>query len=155
MKDVSSAERLYRWVAASRMFRDRPITGFGPGNFYPYYKRYILPSFSTYLSDNKEKSTVHNYLLLQLVEQGIPGFSLTFLLLLFTFIYGERIYFQTQDKLHREFVAALLLSLTAILIQTMLSDLIETDKIGSFFYACIAMLVLMDLNNRSRLESAA
>jgi len=155
MKDVSSAERLYRWVAASRMFRDRPLTGFGPGNFYPYYKRYVLPSFATYLSDNKEKSTVHNYLLLQLVEQGIPGLILTFLLLLFVFIYGERIYYQTRDQLNRDLIVALILCLTAILVQTMLSDLIETDKIGSFFYACISMLVLLDLNNRNRLKATA
>jgi O-antigen ligase len=35
-----------------------------------------VKSFRTYVSDNPEKSTTHNYFLLQLAEQGIPGFLL-------------------------------------------------------------------------------
>ena len=30
MKDVSTAERFYRWIAGTRMLADKPITGFGP-----------------------------------------------------------------------------------------------------------------------------
>ncbi|HWB64982.1 MAG TPA: O-antigen ligase family protein, partial [Chitinophagales bacterium] len=72
-KDVSSMERVYRWVAATRMFKDHPWVGFGPGNFYPYYKRYTLSDFRTYVSDNPERSTTHNYLLFTLTEQGTIG----------------------------------------------------------------------------------
>ena len=61
-------ERVYRWVAATRMFKDHPWMGFGPGNFYPYYMHYTLSDFETYVSDNPERSTAHNYPLLLLAE---------------------------------------------------------------------------------------
>src|SRR5204863_8437894 len=79
-KDVSSMERIYRWVAATRMFKDHPWMGFGPGNFNPYYKSYTVSSFETYVSDNPEHSTAHNYPLLLLAEQGTIGLAIFFFL---------------------------------------------------------------------------
>ncbi len=73
LEDVSGMERVYRWVAAGRMVADKPLVGSGPSTFYPEYKRYTVHSFRTYVSDNPEKSTTHNYFLLLLAEQGFPG----------------------------------------------------------------------------------
>ncbi|MBK8953719.1 MAG: O-antigen ligase family protein [Chitinophagaceae bacterium] len=80
LKDVSTAERFYRWIAGVRMIKDNPVIGFGPGSFYPNYKEYTVPAFKTWVSNNKDHSTVHNYFLLLAVEQGLPG--LFFFLLL-------------------------------------------------------------------------
>ena len=72
-------ERLYRWVAGTRMTADKSILGFGPGNFYDYYKPFTLGTqFTTYVSENRDRSTVHNYLLMTAVEQGIPGLFLKY-----------------------------------------------------------------------------
>ena len=73
-EDISTMERLYRWVAAYGMIKDRFWTGFGPGNFYNFYKPYTLKSFRTYVSDNPERSGIHSYYLMVFVEQGLPGF---------------------------------------------------------------------------------
>jgi O-antigen ligase len=73
LKDVSTAERFYRWVAGARMIKDNATVGFGPGTFYYHYKSYGLPVFKTWVSDNEDHSTVHNYFLLTAIEQGIPG----------------------------------------------------------------------------------
>lgn len=51
-KDMSFMERIYRWVAAMHMIQDRPLTGFGPNNFYNFYKQYTVAIFETYVSDN-------------------------------------------------------------------------------------------------------
>ena len=80
LKDVSTAERFYRWIAGVRMIKDNALTGYGPNTFYNNYKPYAVPAFKTWVSDNKEHSTVHNYFLLIAIEQGIPG--LLFFLLL-------------------------------------------------------------------------
>lgn len=84
-EDVSSMERVYRWVAAARMVPERPLMGVGSGNFFDFYKKYGLGSFETYISDNKEQSTVHNYFLLMLVEQGFIGLAIFVLLTYFYF----------------------------------------------------------------------
>ena len=68
MKDLSTAERFYRWVAGTRMIEDYWQTGSGPGSFYNEYKPYTVPAFKTWVSANKEHTTVHNYFLLLLLQ---------------------------------------------------------------------------------------
>ena len=91
-KDVSTAERFYRWVAGARMSKERWVTGFGPTTFTQEYKPYTIPLFRTWVSDNKEQSTVHNYFLLVLIEQGVLGLLFFLLLLGALFWQAQKIY---------------------------------------------------------------
>jgi len=140
MRDLSTAERFYRWIAAVRMSKERWLTGYGPNSFYYEYKPYTVNAFTTYVSDNKEHSTVHNYFLLLLTEQGLPGLILFVVLIFSMMLYAQRLYHSSAD-LHEKglmLVIASLLSIIAVLIS--LSDLIETDKIGSLFFICLGLL---------------
>ena len=141
LEDVSGMERVYRWVAASRMIADRPITGSGAATFYPEYKRYTISGFRTYVSDNPEKSTTHNYFLLQLAEQGLPGFALFFLLLSVALLLAERLYHRSRVAQHRQVVLAATLSLVIIVFHLLLNELVEVDKIGAVFFVCLALLI--------------
>ncbi|MCW3126718.1 MAG: O-antigen polymerase [Bacteroidetes bacterium] len=144
-KDVSSMERIYRWVAAARMAHDRPYMGVGSGNFYNYYKSYTVTEFETYISDNEERSTVHNYYLLMLVEQGWIGLGIFLLLTFVVFIYGEAIYYRMDNREDRRAVMILLLVMFSIIINLLLSDMLESDKVGPFFFMVIALLALFDV----------
>lgn len=146
-KDVSSMERVYRWVAASHMFRDRPWFGFGPGTFYPTYKRYTVTSFETYVSDNPERSTTHNYFLFLLSEQGTVGLGIFFLLTIMLFAYGEKIYHRINNAEERRTVMALIIVLAMVYVNLLLSDMLESDKVGPFFFIAIALLVASDVRN--------
>jgi O-antigen ligase len=148
-EDISTMERVYRWVAGFRMVGERPLTGFGPNNFFDNYKTYTVTNFKTYVSDNPEKSTVHCYYLLMAIEQGIIG-AVLFLGLIFYFLLrGEQIYHNARLPWQRHTIMATLLSMVTILILITINDLIETDKIGSFFYINLAILTRMDLENES------
>lgn len=147
-KDVSSMERVYRWVAITRMFRDHPWMGFGPGNFYPYYQRYTLSDFETYVSDNPERSTAHDYFLLLLAEQGITGLAVFLILTAVIFIYGERIYHRMTNEEDRMIVLTLLLVIATVYVNILLSDLLESDKVGPFYFISIALLVAWDIKGR-------
>ncbi|OON67087.1 O-antigen ligase family protein [Hymenobacter sp. CRA2] len=142
LEDLSGMERVYRWVAAARMLADKPVTGSGPSTFYPEYKRYTVKSFRTYVSDNPEHSTTHNYFLLQLAEQGVPGFALFALLVCVTLLVAERLYHRSaaQPRIRRV-VLAVTLSLVVIIFHLTLNELIEVDKIGSFFFIGLAVLI--------------
>ncbi len=153
-EDVSSAERVYRWIAGIRMWLDKPVIGYGPGNFYGFYKSFTVTSFKTYVSENPERSSVHNYFILLLTEQGVLGLLFFLALTIALLTQGQRIYHETIDKAERRYVMAVLLCLVIIYMNTMLSDLIETDKIGSFFFICIALIVNQDIRNR-RLKNQA
>lgn len=147
-KDVSSMERVYRWVAAVRMFQDHPYMGFGPGNFYPYYKRYTVNAFETYVSDNPERSTAHNYSLLLLTEQGAIGLGIFLFLTIVIFIYGEDIYHRAKTERDKQTAMMLLLMLAMVYVNLTLSDMLETDKVGPFFFIAIALLAALDIRNR-------
>jgi len=146
-------ERVYRWVAAIRMYKEHPYMGFGPGNFYPYYKSYTLSSFETYVSDNPERSTAHNYLLLLLVEQGTIGLGIFIFLTAVIFIYGEKVYHRIKNEDDKKIAMMLLLVLSMVYVNLTLSDMLETDKVGPFFFFCIALLAAVDIRNRKLLKT--
>ena len=145
LQDVSGMERVYRWVAAARMIADKPLVGSGAATFYPEYKRYTVKSFRTYVSDNPEKSTTHNYFLLQLAEQGIPGFLLFLLLIATALLQAERLYHRARHApAVRRVVLAAMLSLVIIVFHLTLNELVEVDKIGPVFFVCLALLIRAD-----------
>ena len=145
LQDVSGMERVYRWVAAARMIADKPLVGSGAATFYPEYKRYTVKSFRTYVSNNPEKSTTHNYFLLQLAEQGIPGFLLFAILVATTLLLAERLYHKSrQESDIRRVVLAASLSLVVIVFHLTLNELVEADKIGPVFFVCLALLIRAD-----------
>lgn len=140
-EDASSMERIYMWIGGTFMFLQHPFIGNGPNTFYPNYKHYTVHSFETYLSDNDEKLTVHNYFLLTLIEQGIVGLILFFLTIISFLVLVQKYYHQTKDASQKNIIMACAMSFIAILVNITLSDLIEVDKIGSIYYMSIAIAV--------------
>lgn len=142
-KDVSSMERVYRWIAGARMIADRPLMGVGPGNFYPYYKEYSVTSFETWVSDNEERSTIHNYFLLLWVEQGIFGLLIFVLLTAAIFIVAENTYHAQVLLEDKRIVLTAIVSLMSIYISLVLNDMLETDKIGTLYLFAISLILIM------------
>lgn len=149
-RDVSTAERFYRWIAGVRMVEDSWPAGFGPTTFYQHYKSYTVPAFKTWVSRNEEQSTVHNYYLLLLVEQGAVGLILFLALLATAFWYAQKIYHRTNDVFWKRTVAVIAVILAMQCTLNFLSDLIETDKVGSVFYMCLAALITADLKTKQQ-----
>ncbi|MFI5129221.1 MAG: O-antigen ligase family protein [Chitinophagales bacterium] len=148
LKDLSTAERFYRWIAAVRMIGENPITGYGPNTFYNNYKPYAIPAFKTWVSNNKEHSTVHNYFLLIAVEQGIPGLLFFLLFVGGMICYAQVLYHRVKDPFYKTVALTIAVVLIMILTVNSLSDLIETDKIGSLFFLCLSLLIITDVNNK-------
>lgn len=147
-EDMSSMERLYRWIAGVRMSADRPLTGYGPNSFYYYYKPYAVSSFRTYVSRNKEKSTTHNYFLYMLVEQGWPAMLLYALLVALVFAQAQKIYYRFKDPFYKKVTLAMVMMFAAGFINNFFSELLETHKVGALFYLSIALLVVLDRMSR-------
>ena len=144
MKDVSNAERFYRWVAGLRMFVEKPVTGFGPNNFYANYRPYTLNAFETWVSDNPEHSTIHNYFLLTLSEQGLPGLFLLILLWLAMLFRLQYLYNKLQHPFYRTVAMTVAVVLAMIFSINFMSDMIETDKIGSLFWLSLGFVFVLN-----------
>lgn len=150
--DVSTAERFYRWVAGANMSTGRLATGFGPTTFYEQYRSYTVPAFRTWVSNNPERSTVHNYFLLLLVEQGLMGLCFFLVLLGGMFWYAQKIYQRTSSRFWKVTASTIAAILAMQCTLNFLSDLIETDKVGSVFYLCLSFLIIADAKTESKEE---
>ncbi len=153
LKDVSNAERFYRWTAAANMIGEKPITGFGPNNFYNNYKPYAAAPFRTWVSDNPEHSSVHNYYLLVMLEQGIPGFLIFIILFLWMIMYSQKLYHSFKDRFYK--IVSLGTGVILVMIGTLnfMSDLIETDKTGSLFWLCLGLLIVLFQKKKEEKEN--
>ncbi|RYD90412.1 MAG: O-antigen ligase domain-containing protein, partial [Sphingobacteriales bacterium] len=100
-KDLSNAERFYRWIAGVRMVKMNWATGWGPNTYVINYRHFTVPAFRTWVSDNPEKSTVHNYYLFTTIEQGFVGLFLLLLVTGYAFFIAQKIYHQSRDPLRR------------------------------------------------------
>jgi O-antigen ligase len=142
-EDMSSMERLYRWIAAIRMSKEHPVTGYGPHAFVEHYKSYAVPVFRTYVSDNEEKSTTHNYFLLMLTEQGWPAMILYALLIALVFAEAQKIYHSFRDRFYKNCTMGVAMLIAACFINNFFSELIETHKVGALFYLALSLLVIL------------
>ncbi|NOT50986.1 MAG: O-antigen ligase family protein [Chitinophagaceae bacterium] len=149
LKDVSTAERFYRWIAGVRMIKDNWLTGYGPNAFYYNYKGYAVPAFKTWVSDNTDHSTVHNYFLLTTIEQGVPGLLLLIIVFGAMLYYAQYLYHRVKDPFYKVTAMTTGVVTTMIIVLNLLSDLIETDKIGSLFFLCISVLIVTDMKTKN------
>ncbi|MEL6589955.1 MAG: O-antigen ligase family protein [Bacteroidota bacterium] len=138
--EISSMERFYRWVAAKNMIADNPLLGSGPSTFNQVYKRYTDDAFRTYVSDNPEQSTTHNYFLMTFAEQGFPGGLLFIAMCLYMLLKAARLRGEISDPLRRSILMMATLSLCTILFHSLLNELIEVDKIGTMFWLCLVLI---------------
>lgn len=144
MEDISTMERLHRWVAGAKMVQERPWTGFGPNNFYFTYQPYTNYSFQTYVSNNPDKSGVHNYYLMVALEQGFPGLVI-FLCFLLALIYkAEKAYGRMAIGFERDLLLAGLLVIVATISLNLINDLFEAVKIGVFFFIAAGIVYKID-----------
>lgn len=153
LEDISTMERAYRWVAAGQMIPYRPWMGWGPGNFVNFYKGFTVSSFTTYVSDNPENSGIHSYFLMTLVEQGWPGLFILLALLFAVLIYGEKAYHRAQRPEQKALIMTALCGMVVIYAFLLINDMLETDKMGSFFFLHLAIIVVAErLEGESRIS---
>ena len=153
LKDVSNAERFYRWVAAFNMIKINSVVGFGPNCFYDNYKNYTESIFKTWVSNNKDHSSVHNYFLLIGLEQGLIGMLLFVILFFVMLIKLQSLYHSIKNIFYKQIAFATSIILVMIGVLNFLSDLIETDKIGSLFWLCLGItFILIEKNKIEKLK---
>jgi O-antigen ligase len=59
--DASNLERINRWSCAIRMFKDRPLIGFGPGTYQFVYGQYqITPEMTRISTNHGDKGNAHS-----------------------------------------------------------------------------------------------
>lgn len=144
--DVSNIERINRWVSAWRMFRERPLTGFGPGTYQFQYIPYQEPALETRLTvtdpwNTPEGSggTAHSEYLLALSEMGIFGLGALLLLMARWFWLAMKRWREYPGRHH---IVVACVALSTYYFHAMVNNFLTTDKFAFLFWGTAAWLIV-------------
>jgi putative inorganic carbon (HCO3(-)) transporter len=149
--DASNLERLNRWSCAWRMFKERPVFGWGPGTYMFQYAPFQISRERTPIStDFANLGNAHSEYIGPLAESGFLG-TITFIaIVVSTLITGFRVYRTQENRFIRTLSLTLLLGLISYYIHGMMNNFLDTDKASALFWGYTAMLVAMDVYHRQR-----
>lgn len=152
--DASNLERLNRWSCALRMFKDKPVFGYGPGTYMFQYAPYQLTADRTIISTNSANGgNAHSEYLGPLAESGLLG-TISVLILIITVIYtGVRAYSLTSNKRLKTLIMGALLGLITYYIHGTMNNFLDTDKLSVPFWGFSAILVALDIHAKKNLPA--
>ncbi len=115
--DASNTERINRWKCAYRMFRERPIFGWGPGTYTFQYAPFQFSYDRTIISTNfGDLGNAHSEYLGPLSESGVLG-MLSFMFVVFmAFRTGYKVFHKTKSKQIRNITLFIILGLATYFI---------------------------------------
>lgn len=147
--DASNLERLNRWSCAWRMFKEKPVFGWGPGVYMFQYAPFQLEREKTEISTNAaDRGNAHSEYIGPLAESGMPG-SISFLaIVICTIITGVRNWTRVRNRKVRILSLSLLLGLITYYLHGLLNNFLDTDKASALFWAFTAAIVAIDVYHR-------
>lgn len=152
--DASNVERLNRWVSAFGMIEERPIFGWGPGTYQFIYASYQKPKYKTIITTNfGDGGNAHSEYIGPTAETGFIGLA-SVLILLITIIYtGLKTYFNAQKREHKILSLSATLALISYYFHGIMNNFLDTDKLSLPFWACVAIIVIINLRVSEERES--
>jgi len=152
--DASNLERLNRWSCAIRMFKDRPVFGWGPGTYMFNYAGYQLTAERTIISTNSaDGGNAHSEYLGPMAESGILGLISFLVLVSVVFYTAVHTYSRTSDKRLKTIVMSALLGLITYVVHGTMNNFLDTDKLSVPFWGFIAIIVTIDIQTRKAVQA--
>lgn len=144
--DASNVERINRWNCAIRMYREKPVFGWGPGTYQFQYAPFQFSYEKTIISTNVgDLGNAHSEYLGALSESGLLGMLSFIFLSLIVFIYGVQNYIKSKSKEIRIIIASILCGFTTYLLHGFLNNFLDTDKASVPFWGFVAIILVIDL----------
>lgn len=149
--DASNVERLNRWRCAIEMFKEKPITGWGPGTYQFQYAPFQLERMRTIISTNfGTVGNAHSEYLGPLAEQGIFG-SLAFIwIALAIMITGFKIQKEANDKEVKMLALSVTLGFLTYFVHGFLNNFLDTDKLAIPFFGFAGIIVALDIYHKNK-----
>jgi len=144
--DASNLERINRWAAAIRLFKEKPVFGWGPGTYQFVYAPYQRAKEKTIISTNYgDMGNAHSEYIGPMSESGILG-MITFIGILVTVMMtGLRVYKKSKNKEIKLFSLVVMLGLVTYYVHGVMNNFLDTDKASVPFWGFTAILVALDL----------
>jgi putative inorganic carbon (HCO3(-)) transporter len=152
--DVSNTERINRWKCAWKMFKEKPLFGFGPGTYQFFYGQFQVRKDMTHISTFKgDRGHAHSEYLGYLSETGLFGFINFILLVIVVCIKALKVIRNSLDAEVRSICIFAFLGLITYFIHGFFNGFIESDKIAMPVFISIAAIVSLDINTNKKKDS--
>lgn len=144
--DASNLERLNRWKCAWRMFKERPVFGWGPGTYMFQYAPFQMSYERTIISTNfGDRGNAHSEYLGPLAESGVLGTISFLLIVVVTTATALRLYRNATHRYLKLIILVTFLGLSTYYIHAFLNNFLSTDKASLSFWGFTAILVAIDV----------
>jgi len=144
--DASNLERLNRWNCAIKMFKEKPVFGWGPGTYMFNYAPFQLSYEKTIISTNAgDKGNAHSEYLGPLAESGVFG-MITFLFIIISTLYiAIRLYSKLKNRELKIILISVMLGLITYYFHGLLNNFLDTDKASIPFWGFTAIILAIDV----------
>ena len=144
--DASNLERINRWQSAFRLFKERPVFGWGPGTYQFVYAPYQMSKEKTIISTNAgDGGNAHSEYFGPLAEQGIIGSLLVLVLVIVTVYYGIKTYKRCENKTAKVLVLGATLAFISYFVHGLLNNFLDTDKLAVPVWSLAALIAAIDV----------
>lgn len=144
--DASNLERLNRWHAGYKMFKERPVFGWGPGTYQFVYAPYQKSGNLTIISTNfGDMGNIHSEYIGPLCDSGVLGALLKIALVVSVILITLRMLHKEVDKRKRKYLMAVFLGLSTYYVHGFLNNFLDTDKGSVPFWGFTAIIVAIDI----------
>ncbi len=148
--DASNLERINRWQSAIRMFKERPIVGWGPGTYQFVYSPFQRSQEKTIISTNAgDGGNAHSEYLGPLSEQGIIGLIIIVMLYITMIYTANKVFWKSKNKFDRYMSLTCMLALITYFVHGFLNNFLDIDKAAVLFWLYVAIIVSLDLKYRN------
>ena len=151
--DASNLERINRWACAIRLFEERPVVGWGPGTYQFVYAPMQRAKEKTIIStDFGDGGNAHSEYLGPLAESGLLG-SFSFILIgILILTTGIRVYYRASDTSTRYMIMGILVAFVTYFTHGFLNNFLDSDKASVPFWGFAAILVLIDIQQKEKIQ---
>ena len=144
--DASNLERINRWQSAFRLFKERPVFGWGPGTYQFVYAPYQMSKEKTIISTNAgDGGNAHSEYFGPLAEQGLVGSLLVLALVVVTVYCGLTSYKRCKNKKSKILVLGATLAFISYFVHGSLNNFLDTDKLAVPVWSLAALIVAIDV----------
>ena len=144
--NASNLERINRWQSAIRMFKERPVFGWGPGTYQFFYAPYQLSKEKTIISTNAgDMGNAHSEYIGPLSEMGILGMLSIIAIIVLVIITALKTYKNAENREVKFLSLITLLGLITYFVHGFLNNFLDTDKASVPVWGFIAIIVALDI----------
>ncbi len=144
--DASNLERINRWSSALKMFKEKPVFGWGSGTYMFKYAAFQKADDKTIISTNfGEVGNTHSEYIGPLAERGFIGILSILAIIFFTLKTALNVYAKSDNKQVKNLVLSLIMGLTTYYIHGLLNNYLDTDKASVPFWGFTAIIVYLDI----------